>query len=303
MVSSASRRPIHLSSLDIANESFHEVRPSFKDLVTKFEHNKGSFTYAVTKNTSIRAMMQTKKSMRSINSHDNKSNNSLYSLRSINSLSFLEDVDDVDMNEEFEEEEEDECDVMQNTGDKYSKEKYVHIETPVIKEMEKRAQNVESAALNDVKKPKAPMFAAERFHDFYELGDELGSGAYAVVKVGDHKITKKSYAIKIVEIENMEAADLEALHVEIIVMSRLNHPNIVRLYETYQESEYYYMVTEKMMGGELLDRVVQKTFYNEKEARDTCKILFEAMMYCHSHRIAHRDLKPENLLLRVRIPS
>jgi calcium/calmodulin-dependent protein kinase I len=120
------------------------------------------------------------------------------------------------------------------------------------------------------------------------------------VKVGDHKHTKKSYAIKIVEIDSLEAADLEALHVEIIVMSRLNHPNIVRLYETYRESDHYYMVTEKMMGGELLDRVVQKTFYNEKEARDTCKILFEAMTYCHSHRIAHRDLKPENLLLRVR---
>ena len=300
MVSTASRRPIHLSSLDIANESFHEVRPSFKDLVTKFEHNKGSFTYAVTKNTSIRAMMQTKKSMRSLNSHDNKSNNSLYSLKSINSLSFLEDIDDVDMNEENEEEE-DECDVVEKSDNKYAKEKYVHIETPVKEEMEKRAQKVESAALNDGKapKPKPSMFATERFHDLYELGDELGSGAYAVVKVGDHKHTKKSYAIKIVEIESMEAADLEALHVEIIVMSRLNHPNIVRLYETYHDEVYYYMVTEKMMGGELLDRVVQKTFYNEKEARDTCKILFEAMMYCHSHRIAHRDLKPENLLLRV----
>ena len=301
MVSTASRGPIHLSSLDIANESFHEVRPSFKDLVTKFEHNKGSFTYAVTKNTSIRAMMQTKKSMRSLNSHDNKSNNSMYSLKSMNSLAFLDDVGDVDMNEENEEEDEDECDVPRNTGDVYAKEKYVHIEAPVMEEMEKRAGKVDSAALNDVKNPKpmVSMFAEEEFHDIYELGDELGSGAYAVVKVGDHKVTKKSYAIKIVEIESMEAADLEALHIEIIVMSRLNHPNIVRLYETYHDPENYYMVTEKMMGGELLDRVVQKTFYNEKEARDTCKILFEAMMYCHSHRIAHRDLKPENLLLRV----
>jgi serine/threonine protein kinase len=55
-----------------------------------------------------------------------------------------------------------------------------------------------------------------------------------------------------------------------------------------------------MVGGELLDRIVQKTFYNEKEARDTCKILFEAMHYCHERNIAHRDLKPENLLLTVR---
>merc|ERR1712071_420659 len=51
------------------------------------------------------------------------------------------------------------------------------------------------------------------------------------------------------------------------------------------------------MGGELFDRIVQKAFYNEKEARDVCKILLEALAYCHSKKVAHRDLKPENLLL------
>merc|ERR1711933_658317 len=51
-------------------------------------------------------------------------------------------------------------------------------------------------------------------------------------------------------------------------------------------------------GGELFDRIVSKSFYNEKEARDVCKILFEAIGYCHSKQVAHRDLKPENLLLR-----
>jgi serine/threonine protein kinase len=52
-----------------------------------------------------------------------------------------------------------------------------------------------------------------------------------------------------------------------------------------------------MMGGELFDRIVQKSYYNEKEARDVTKILFEAISYCHTHQVAHRDLKPENLLL------
>jgi hypothetical protein len=295
MVSSASRgerRPIHLPSLDIMNESFHEARPSFKSLVAKFEHNKGSFTYAVTKNTSIRSMMQTKKSMRS-----DKSCNSLYSRRSINSLDFLDDIEDVDMNEENEIDEDDEHEV---DNDRYQKEKYVHIEEHVIEQLEKKTKQSVSVEKSEPQPPKKNMFASGSFHDIYDLGEELGSGAYAVVKVGDHKFTKKSYAIKIVETESLEEADLEALQIEITVMSRLNHPNIVRLYETYREDDYYYMVTEKMMGGELLDRVVQKTFYNEKEARDTCKILFEAMNYCHSHRIAHRDLKPENLLLRVR---
>ena len=54
-----------------------------------------------------------------------------------------------------------------------------------------------------------------------------------------------------------------------------------------------------MLGGELFDRIVAKSYYNEKEARDVCKILFEALKYCHSKNVAHRDLKPENLLLMV----
>lgn len=53
-----------------------------------------------------------------------------------------------------------------------------------------------------------------------------------------------------------------------------------------------------MNGGELFDRVVTKSFYNEKEARKVCKILLEAISYCHDRKVAHRDLKPENLLLR-----
>jgi calcium/calmodulin-dependent protein kinase I len=80
----------------------------------------------------------------------------------------------------------------------------------------------------------------------------------------------------------------------------MRHDNIIRLYDVFNEKEYYYLVTEKMMGGELFDRIVQKSYYNEKEARDTCVILFQAMQYCHSKKVAHRDLKPENLLLTVR---
>ena len=89
-----------------------------------------------------------------------------------------------------------------------------------------------------------------------------------------------------------------ALKDEIQVLKELQHQHIIRLYDVYEEKDFWYLVTEKMLGGELFDRIVSKSFYNEKEARDVCKILFEAIGYCHSHSVAHRDLKPENLLLR-----
>ena len=98
----------------------------------------------------------------------------------------------------------------------------------------------------------------------------------------------------------MDPIEFEALQVEISVMARLKHENIIRLYETFREEQFYYLVLEKMCGGELLDRVVSKEYYSEKVARDTCQILFDAIGYCHSKKIAHRDLKPENVLLLVR---
>ena len=92
--------------------------------------------------------------------------------------------------------------------------------------------------------------------------------------------------------------DTAALQDEIAVLQEWLHPNIIRLYEVFDEKLYYYLVTEIMLGGELFDRIVQKSYYNEKEARDTCVILFQALQFCHDHQVAHRDLKPENLLLQ-----
>eukprot|EP00540_Astrosyne_radiata_P017977 CAMPEP_0116844664 /NCGR_PEP_ID=MMETSP0418-20121206/12823_1 /TAXON_ID=1158023 /ORGANISM="Astrosyne radiata, Strain 13vi08-1A" /LENGTH=343 /DNA_ID=CAMNT_0004475661 /DNA_START=537 /DNA_END=1568 /DNA_ORIENTATION=+ len=135
------------------------------------------------------------------------------------------------------------------------------------------------------------------FTELYKLGKQLGEGAFSVVKDGQHKQSNENFAIKIVTKAKLTQEDEEALKDEIGVLRELQHQHIIRLYDVFDEPQYYYLVTEKMSGGELFDRIVQKSYYNEKEARDVCKILFEAMRYCHSKRVAHRDLKPENLLL------
>ena len=106
--------------------------------------------------------------------------------------------------------------------------------------------------------------------------------------------------MKIVTKAKLTKEDETALKDEIGILSELQHPNIIRLYKTYEEKDYFFLVTENMMGGELFDRIVQKSYYNEKEARDTALVLFKAISYCHEHKVAHRDLKPENLLLAVR---
>jgi serine/threonine protein kinase len=77
----------------------------------------------------------------------------------------------------------------------------------------------------------------------------------------------------------------------------MKHLHIIRLYDFFIEPSTYYLIMERMSGGELFDRIVAKAYYSEKEARDVCKIVIEAVQYCHQNHVAHRDLKPENLLL------
>mmetsp|Transcript_25924 Transcript_25924/g.29658 ORF Transcript_25924/g.29658 Transcript_25924/m.29658 type:complete len:322 (+) Transcript_25924:32-997(+) len=135
------------------------------------------------------------------------------------------------------------------------------------------------------------------FSDQYELGGELGKGAFAVVKDGTHKESGDLFAIKIISKNKLTPQDEEGLKDEIKALQLLKHQYIMRLFDVFDEGQEYFLVTEKLAGGELFDRIVEKTQYTEKEARDVGKVLFEALQYCHSQKVAHRDLKPENLLL------
>jgi len=80
------------------------------------------------------------------------------------------------------------------------------------------------------------------------------------------------------------------------ILSQIDHPNVVKLFEIFDEQQTLYLVMEIMTGGELFDRIVEKEHYSEKEASDTLKPLVDAIRYCHNMDIIHRDLKPENLL-------
>lgn len=95
----------------------------------------------------------------------------------------------------------------------------------------------------------------------------------------------------------MSEEDEAALLDEVAILMEMKQDHIIRLFDFFTEPSTYYLVMEQMRGGELFDRIVAKAYYNEKEARDTCKIILEAVSYMHRHHVAHRDLKPENLLL------
>jgi len=134
------------------------------------------------------------------------------------------------------------------------------------------------------------------FEDIYDLGDRIHRGTYAVVKQCTHKQWNQKYAVKIIEREGKHT-DESVLH-EVAVMNQLDHPHIVKVIDFFEETDYFFIVMELMAGGDVFDRIIDMKHYTEKDARDLCKILLEAVDYMHQNNIAHRDLKPQNLLLR-----
>lgn len=138
---------------------------------------------------------------------------------------------------------------------------------------------------------------ATPFHSTYKEGKKLGEGAFSEVVEARHRVSGTSFAVKKITKTKLTKEDDLALKDEISILKAFDHPNIIKLYDVFEEPSYYFLVTEMMRGGELFDRIVTKAFYNEKEARDVCQIIFGALKYCHDRNCAHRDLKPENLLL------
>ena len=96
-----------------------------------------------------------------------------------------------------------------------------------------------------------------------------------------------SYAVKCVNRKKLSEEDEAALLDEVSILMEMKNEHIIRLYDFFTEPSTYYLVMEQMSGGELFDRIVAKAYYNEKEARDTCKIILEAVGYMHQNNVAH----------------
>ena len=135
--------------------------------------------------------------------------------------------------------------------------------------------------------------------DKYDILEEIGIGGYSRVLKIQNIETGKLYACK--ELQKNELADIDSFNREIDILIKLDHPNIIKLYEVYENEDFIYIVMELCNGGELFDRIIKRTEmgnpFTEKEAATIFKQLMSAVSYCHSNKIVHRDLKPENLLL------
>ena len=166
----------------------------------------------------------------------------------------------------------------------------------------------------------------QTFQKDYQMQRKLGKGNYSEVRLAVHRQTRQKYAVKVVTKSTLQQEDLDALYVEVEVLlkvhknthllaalrvhmhnvvnadtipllpsssssSQLEHPNVVNLIAFYEDDTKFYLVMELMTGGELFQRIVQKSKYTESEARDLVRTLTMAVNYCHEQGVMHRDLK------------
>jgi hypothetical protein len=132
---------------------------------------------------------------------------------------------------------------------------------------------------------KSKLITAE---ERYLFGKTLGEGGFGIVKECISNEDGRRVAIKIINRGQLEPDDVVAIHNEEHILGKLHHPNIVQMFDFLEEKDNFYMVLECIDGGELFDRIVKKTVYTEKEARDLTMILLKAIKFMHDRNVVHR---------------
>jgi len=137
-----------------------------------------------------------------------------------------------------------------------------------------------------------------RVQDFYDTeGASLGSGNSGTVRVATNRRTSERRAIK--TIHKLRVDDLQKFQVEIEIMKVMDHPNVIKLYEHFDDIKYIDLVMELCSGGDLLAHIIStRGDFSETHVAHIMKQVLKGMNYIHLRQVAHRDIKPENCLLR-----
>jgi len=139
-----------------------------------------------------------------------------------------------------------------------------------------------------------------RLRKDYEMTQQvLGVGINGNVFLARNRRNGQRYAVKSFDFRRYNLASLRDIASEMETMLVADHPNIVRIMDVYETDVALHMVMECMEGGELFDRLVQRSRFEEDDAAETIRQMFSAVAYLHGSGIVHRDLKPENFLFEV----
>lgn len=138
-----------------------------------------------------------------------------------------------------------------------------------------------------------------RLSSNYTIIKKLGSGAFADVQLCLYKPLNQQRAVKMIHKAGLhqQQMDQEYMLKEISILTSLDHPNILKCYEIFEDNWKFYIAMDFCAGGELFDKIIQMKKFNEVQAAEIIFQVLSAIAYCHSKGVTHRDLKPENILL------
>lgn len=139
--------------------------------------------------------------------------------------------------------------------------------------------------------------ARGKLRENYKIGKKLGEGGFGEVRLCKQITSGEARAVKYLKKDMLSLEDKNLILNEVKILSEMDHPNIVRLYEFYDEPSYYCLVQEVCSGGELFDAIIKNGKFKERTAQVLIKSMLSCINYCHNKGIVHRDLKPENILL------
>ncbi|XP_044294590.1 death-associated protein kinase 2 isoform X1 [Varanus komodoensis] len=152
-----------------------------------------------------------------------------------------------------------------------------------------------------MRSPGMAVFKQQKVEDIYEVGEELGSGQFAIVKRCREKSTGVEYAAKFIKKRQSRASRRgvrrEEIEREVNILQQILHTNIIQLHDIYENKTDVVLILELVSGGELFDFLAQKESLSEEEATQFIKQILEGVNYLHAKKIAHFDLKPENIML------
>ena len=136
-------------------------------------------------------------------------------------------------------------------------------------------------------------------HSVYHLGKNIGIGTFGIVKIGyNRKNPKDKVAIKVIFKNKLNIVS-KRLKSEIDILLTLDHPNIIKCYETFEDEDNIYIVMEYCSGGELIQHFPTDRGLDEKTSLEFIRKILMAVNHIHQLNIVHRDLKPENFLFHT----
>ncbi|KAM7159316.1 death-associated protein kinase 2 isoform 13-T15 [Molossus nigricans] len=152
-----------------------------------------------------------------------------------------------------------------------------------------------------MRSPDMETFKQQKVEDFYDIGEELGSGQFAIVKKCREKSTGLEYAAKFIKKRQSRASRRgvcrEEIEREVSILRQVLHPNVITLHDVFENRTDVVLILELVSGGELFDFLAQKESLSEEEATSFIKQILDGVNYLHAKKIAHFDLKPENIML------